>query len=130
MKNKDLPPPPTERILTMARMYYDVAYVYNNQEESIGYSYRFYVQEMVRHSRSRIVKFWPIDPIKLLSVNGIAPSKENIRDGTYPFTVNIYAVTAGTANPHVNNLLDWLLSSQGQELIEKTGYIGIAANRN
>jgi hypothetical protein len=64
-------------------------------------------------------------PVKLLSVNGVAPTEENIRSGLYPFTVDIFAVTAGTGNPNVRKLIDWLLSPQGQELIEKVGYVGI-----
>jgi len=64
-------------------------------------------------------------PVKLLAVDGIYPSKENIRNGTYPFTVDVFAVTAGTSNPHVQDIIDWLLSPQGQELIEKTGYVGV-----
>ena len=105
--------------------HHDVAYIYRNQEESIAYSFRFYLQEMVQHGRSRMVKFWPVNPVKLLSVNGITPNVENIRNGTYPFTVDVYAVTGGTTNPHVQKLIDWLLSPQGQELIEKVGYVGL-----
>jgi phosphate transport system substrate-binding protein len=65
------------------------------------------------------------NPTKLLAIDGIAPSDENIRNGTYPFTVNVYAVTAGTSNQHVQDLIDWMLSPQGQELVEKTGYVGV-----
>ena len=43
-------------------------------------------------------------------------------------TVDVFTVTAGTTNPHVQDLIDWLLSPQGQELIEKTGYVGVGAN--
>ena len=64
------------------------------------------------------------EPVKFLSVNGVAPTVENIRNGSYPFTEDVFVVTAGTPNPHVHELIDWLLSPQGQELIEKTGYVG------
>jgi phosphate transport system substrate-binding protein len=63
--------------------------------------------------------------VKLISVDGIAPTVENIRSGTYPFTVDIYAATAGTANPNAAALIAWLLSPQGQSLVEKSGYVGI-----
>ena len=36
----------------------------------------------------------------------------------------------GSSNPHVQDLIDWILSPQGQELIEKTGYVGVMANRD
>jgi phosphate transport system substrate-binding protein len=44
---------------------------------------------------------------------------------TYPLTVDVYAVTAGTSNPYAQEFIDWMLSSQGQDLIEKTGYVGV-----
>jgi phosphate transport system substrate-binding protein len=37
----------------------------------------------------------------------------------------LYIVTAGTKNPYVGEMIDWLLSPQGQELIEKAGYVGM-----
>jgi len=63
--------------------------------------------------------------IKILSVDGVAPTNKNILNGTYPFAVEIYAVTAGTENPNVQELIDWIISPEGQELVEKTGYVGV-----
>jgi phosphate transport system substrate-binding protein len=63
-------------------------------------------------------------------VDGIAPSKENIRNGTYSLTVDLFAVTAGSSNPNIDKLIAWLLSPQGQELIEKTGYVGAATSKD
>jgi phosphate transport system substrate-binding protein len=56
----------------------------------------------------------------------------DIRNGTYPFTVDVYAVVRddSRSNPRIQELIDWMLSPQGQELIEKTGYVGVATNRN
>jgi phosphate transport system substrate-binding protein len=135
MKDKELPLPLlAEYSGTLGSMYRGIA-MYRDEEESIGYSFRFYTQVMVKYRRSdprrysRIGIGLPIDPdaepIKLLSVNGIAPTVENIRNGSYPFTQDVYVVTAGTLNPHVRELIDWLLSLQGQELIEKVGYVGL-----
>ena len=157
MKGEELPPP-KEHLMSrgMALMVFDVAEQYRNLEESIGYSFRFFIEEMMRsvfeERKIDVVNFelltdlipknYPdasgkrekyyneiqnvLNPIKLLAVNGIAPNEDNIRNGTYHFTVNIYTVTAGTSNPHVQELISWLLSPQGQELIEKTGYVGKA----
>jgi phosphate transport system substrate-binding protein len=108
-------------------MYTAVA-MYRDEEESIGYSFRFYTQVMVNYSgidRSFGGSPLDADQVKLLSVNGIAPTIENIKNGSYPFTQDVFAVTAGMPNPHVYEIIDWLLSPQGQELIEKTGYVGI-----
>ncbi|UZN00506.1 hypothetical protein OL548_13750 [Lysinibacillus sp. MHQ-1] len=40
-------------------------------------------------------RWFVIKKIKLLSIDGIAPTKENIRNGTYPLVSEFYAVTAG-----------------------------------
>jgi phosphate transport system substrate-binding protein len=150
MKGIALPPPLKDEYRgTMGGMIRGVA-EYRDYAESIGYSFRFFTREMVkfenldsfhnkvidRHiardgSRIKILptigrtKIAPDGHVSLLSIDGVAPTEENILNGAYPFTVEIYAVTAGTKNPHVRELIDWLLSRQGQELIERTGYVGI-----
>ena len=63
--------------------------------------------------------------IKLLAVDGVQPTVENIRNGSYPLTVDLYAVTAGTNNTNVPKLLDWVVSAEGQKLIEQVGYVGL-----
>ena len=95
---------------------------YRNHKNAIGFSFRFYSTEMVKN-----------DQIRLLALNGIEPTKETIRSGEYPIASNFYAVTAspiGEPAPEENNadlraLIDWILSEQGQEIIEKTGYVGV-----
>ncbi|MBP7248764.1 MAG: hypothetical protein KBA38_06120 [Negativicutes bacterium] len=43
--------------------------------------------------------------IKCLKINGIAPTEENIRNGTYPLSSNFYAITlADNSNPNVTKL--------------------------
>ena len=159
MQREELPPPPTERVeINMVDVIQAVQH--RNQEEAIGYSFRFFTEEMARDGfgervRKREVEYFqllidlipidapdareryerylqekqrPMNIMQLLSVDGVYPSKENIRNGTYPFTVDVFAVTAGTTNPHVQDIIDWLLSPQGQELIEKTGYVGVMSD--
>ncbi len=87
---------------------------YKNYKNAIGYSFRFYSTEMVKN-----------DKIKLLSVNGVYPSEENIRNGSYPLASEFYAVTAENSDPRCGEIIDWILSEQGAELIEKTGYTPI-----
>jgi len=156
MKGKELPPP-LERefrrgmvgVFFFAPPSSDAAQN-RDYSESIGYSFRFFSEEMMQEVfwrkeelSARIQRYNAanryqneldslnkIEPVKLLAIDGIAPSEENIRNGTYPFTVEVYAVTAGTKNPHVHELIDWLLSPQGQELIQKTGYVGAGASRD
>lgn len=87
---------------------------YRNFANSIGFSFRFYATEMVQNNQ-----------IKLLSIDGVYPSEENVRNGSYPLTTEFYAVTRSDADENTRLLLDWICGEQGQELIEKTGYTPI-----
>lgn len=87
---------------------------YKNYKSAFGYSFRFYTTEMIANN-----------DIKLLSINGIAPTKENIINETYPITSTFYAVTRSDASSEIKEFVQWCLSDQGQYLIEQTGYVGI-----
>ncbi|ADY56118.1 hypothetical protein Sgly_1821 [Syntrophobotulus glycolicus DSM 8271] len=84
---------------------------YKNYDNAIGYSFLFFATEMVNDNK-----------IKLLAVNGVAPTRENVANETYPYVAEFYAVTAGTKNPNVEKFIEWIRSDQGQYLVEKTGY--------
>ena len=82
---------------------------------SIGYSFRYYLSGMVAN-----------DNVRMLSVNGIYPDAGNIRNSRYPLTAAFYAACRkDNANPNVPKLVDWLLSKEGQKLIEECGYVAI-----
>lgn len=85
---------------------------YRNHQNAIGFSFRYYVTEMNK-----------TDGIRLLEVNDIEPSKENIAAGTYPITADFYAITRqGEETEEVHQLIEWMTGPEGQQLIEKTGY--------
>jgi phosphate transport system substrate-binding protein len=63
--------------------------------------------------------------IKTLSIDGIVPNKENIQSNKYPFVQTVYAVTTGNESENTKKFIEWILSPQGQELAEKTGYTPI-----
>jgi phosphate transport system substrate-binding protein len=83
-------------------------------QPAIGYSYRYYATTMYANP-----------DVKLLKVNGMEPSAENIQNGSYPFVGDFYAVTNGEPEGNVKLLIDWILSPQGQTLIEQTGYTSL-----
>lgn len=88
---------------------------YKSKSESIGFSFRFYVEGIVKNP-----------DIKMLSIDGVSPTAENIRNGTYAVTTPIYAVTyENNDNENVKKLIDWMLSDEGQYIIEESGYVGI-----
>jgi phosphate transport system substrate-binding protein len=112
MGDKPLPPPlREEKAAGMGGIINHVA-TYRNYSSSIGYSFRFFSTGMKPNAN-----------IKLLAINGIEPSVENIRNGSYPFTVDVYAVTVGSTNENTQKLIQWILSEQGQGFIETCGYV-------
>ena len=60
--------------------------------------------------------------MKVLAVDGIAPTDENLQSGAYPFTVHYYAVYA-EGNETAAAFTDWLVSDEGQACIAQAGYV-------
>ena len=82
---------------------------------SIGFSFRYYMDGIVEN-----------DAVKMLSLNGVYPSAENIQNRSYPVVAEFYAIyRADNENENIQILIDWLLSDEGQRLIEQTGYVRI-----
>lgn len=82
---------------------------------SIGFSFRYYMDGIVEN-----------DAVKMISVNGVYPSAENIQNRSYPIVTQFYAIyRADNENPNVNLLIEWLLGEEGQAIIEKSGYVRI-----
>lgn len=80
---------------------------------SIGFSFRYYMDGIVGN-----------DTVKMLSLNGVYPSSENIQNGTYPIIAQFYAVyRADNTNENIPVLLAWLVSEEGQQMIAQTGYV-------
>ncbi|MGE6514616.1 PstS family phosphate ABC transporter substrate-binding protein [Lysinibacillus sphaericus] len=105
---------PTEDVASgMGDIIHEVS-KYRNYKNAIGYTFRYYSTNMVGNKE-----------IKLLSIDGVAPTKENIRNGTYPLTSEFYAVTVGTDNPNVTRFVDWIVSEEGQTLVDKVGYVPV-----
>ena len=110
-----------DRLASMGGIIREVA-SYRNFRNAIGFSFRFYATEMVENG-----------DIRLLALDGVEPTREAIREGTYPITETFYAVTAAPVGEPAREerdrtvaaFLDWILSDQGQRLIEETGYVAL-----
>ena len=82
---------------------------------AIGYSFRFYVSDLAGKEN-----------VKMIAVDGVYPSGENIRNETYPITDCFYAVyRSDNKNENIPLLVDWILSDEGQYIVEKTGYVPV-----
>lgn len=107
--------PPAEGVIGFEGFAPDVATGpadYRNLPNAIGYALRSECLELVDDNM-----------IKLLSVNGVTPTDDNIAGGAYPYAETLYAVTLkGNDNPNVIAFMDWIKSKQGMELAENTGF--------
>ncbi|MEZ5086289.1 MAG: substrate-binding domain-containing protein [Tessaracoccus sp.] len=108
--------PLTEELSPGMGMVIEQVAEYRNQTAAIGYSFRWYATEMNASPN-----------ITLLEIDGVAPTAENIADGSYPLTVDLYAATAGSTNPHVPELIDWMVSEEGQALVDAVGYVPLSS---
>lgn len=105
---------PTEDIATGMGGIINEVSQYKNYKNAIGYTFRYYSNEMVKNKE-----------IKLLEINGVAPTRETIRNNTYPIASEFYIVTAGEPTGNVKKLIEWVLSEEGQALVEKAGYVSL-----
>ena len=89
---------------------------YRNLPNALGYALR-----------SRCAGLTAGGAVRLLRVDGVAPTDENIASGAYPFAETLYAVVLkDNHNPNVRALLDWLQSEQGRELAAGSGFAALA----
>lgn len=89
---------------------------YQNDSCSIGYTYYYYMSNLYKNP-----------DIKMIEVNGISPDNENLKNGTYPFTVPYYEVIRGDeeAGSSACQIYDYMISDEGQDIIELAGYCSV-----
>lgn len=89
---------------------------YDNSKAALGYSYFYYINTMYKR-----------DTVKMLAVNGINPTIETIKNGTYPIYTNGYIVTRKDLdeNSSAKKWVDNVLSQRGSKIIEDAGYVPV-----
>lgn len=111
--------------LTMEGMLEQVAFYHNGglsgtptDSYALGYTLYTYLEEM--DGVTGIGEY-----LKILSFEGVEPTLETIRDGSYPLTDAYYAVVRGDLpEEHAAwSILAWLKSDAGVKEIESMGYI-------
>jgi len=108
------------------RMVHDTSFVggipsvteeYQNSKGSIGY--------VLRHFADKLYG----DDVKYLKIDGVAPTNENVQNGTYPYyAVVCAAVRADDEESVGNRFLDWILSEEGQKCVEMAGFVPLATD--
>ena len=114
MKGKKMMEPTTETISQSMADIIDVISDYDNGANAIGYSYYYYASTM-----------YTSDTMKLLSVNGIEPSYENIQTGLYDIQTAYYAVIRKdeAEDSDTRKLLNAMMSERGQNVAKEAGYV-------
>jgi len=64
--------------------------------------------------------------VKMLKVNGVAPTKENIISGKYPYRRPLFLVIKKNAKPETRKFVEFVLSKKGQKLISSYGMPSLA----
>lgn len=90
---------------------------YDGGEYAIGYDTYYYANTMLYDYN-----------IKMLSIDGIYPTKRNIAKGIYPIMTNYYAVVRANsyAESSEQKLVQYLTSQIGQDLVKQSGYIPLS----
>lgn len=65
------------------------------------------------------------DEVKALRIEGIEPTPENVKKGSYPVFRPFILATGNTRDPLSQDFIDFILSKQGQSLISKN-YVAVA----
>ncbi len=114
MGDTPLAEPPEEYMASSMGELMSVVKSYDNSANAIGYSVYYYANDMQM-----------AQGLKLLKVDGVEPSRETIRSGEYPHRNAYYCVIPASAAEDSPNriLFDWLMSEDGQKLIDLEGYV-------
>ena len=108
--------PPSEWVFAGMGDLIEAVADYENGPTALGYSYYYFVTDM-----------WGNDQVKLLKVDGIYPDKKTIANNSYPIQTAYYAVyrKSEAQDSDVRKIVDWILSKEGQQLMEDSGYVKV-----
>ncbi|MDF1617879.1 PstS family phosphate ABC transporter substrate-binding protein [Petrocella sp. FN5] len=114
MKDKLPMEPPSEQIIAGMSGLIDAVAAYESSPDALGYSYYYFVVDM-----------WGNDDVRLLKVDGVYPSPETIASKEYPVGTAYYAVIRSDEpkDSPARQVIEWLLSDEGQLLAKETGYV-------
>ncbi len=65
--------------------------------------------------------------VKMLKVNGVTPTKQNIVNGRYPMKRPLFLVIPKDPKPEVKAFIDFTLSKSGQQFIDSLGVVSLTS---
>ena len=66
--------------------------------------------------------------VKAVKVEGVAPSVKTVTDGSYKISRPFNIMTKGEASGVAQDFINYIMSKEGQNVIEKNGYVKVDAN--
>ena len=60
-----------------------------------------------------------------LALDGVVPTLETVRDGSYPVARGLYSITTGEPEGLVKAFIDYLFSPSGQQIVAAKGFIPV-----
>lgn len=87
---------------------------YCNRPDALGYAFFW-----------RANRLFPDGEIRFLSIDGVAPTPENIRSGRYPLAFPLVMATRQAPCKEVRDLMDWICGPEGQALIDRAGFVSL-----
>lgn len=95
---------------TMMTPYYQLEY----DQAGIGFTPFYYYSVIVGTGTT-----------KAIGIDGVAMTKENIINGSYPYITNVYAAVRSDTDRSsmAYRLFDFLTTGQGQRIVEESGYV-------
>ena len=116
MGDLEMMEPPEGYMLSEMGTLMEAVRSYDNSASAIGYSVYYYANDMEM-----------AQGLKLLQIDGVAPTTQTIRDGSYPFRNAYYVVMAAdTPDDDLTSILyHWILSEDGQKLVSQLGYASV-----
>lgn len=114
MQGEAMSPSVSERFVE--QLMSDVFLTVSQKKNAIAYSIWYYEKFMTVSSGTKVLK-----------INGIDPTAESLRDGSYPLIGEVVVVmrSDAPADSPTRRLRDWLLSSEGQKVVTQSGYVPI-----
>lgn len=64
--------------------------------------------------------------VKPIEIDGVYPSQENAKNGVYKVVRKLYMNTKGEPNKLVKTFIDYILSKEGAEIVQKYGFIPLS----
>ena len=65
------------------------------------------------------------ETVKALTIDGVAPSVETVKDGSYAVARPFNIATKGTPDETTQDFINYILSAEGQAVVSEEGYITI-----